>query len=95
LTSGADVYNVFSLDSCTGPLGSGPYLGLCCNDPAFLLSQVVHPPGVFPFHYTAWAPSASFGLYAVPPGIGIQGVCFDIAGGALHCVSPVAQIVTQ
>jgi trimeric autotransporter adhesin len=95
LTPGASVYNVFSLDSCPGLLGSGPYLGLCCNDPAFLLSQVVNPPGVVPFHYTAWAPSASFGPYGLPPGIGIQGVCFDFTGGALHCVSTVAQVVVQ
>lgn len=88
LVPGAEVFNVFSLETCAGEPGSGPWLGLCATDPSFLVAQASYPAGTVPFHYSAAGPSAAFGPYPLPPGLVFDALCVSVTGGTF-CLSPV------
>lgn len=94
LIPGSECFNVFSLDLCPTP-ATGPYLGLCAADPAFLLAQVLAPAGAGPFHFFAPAPVAQFGPYLLPAGLSVEGFCLDASGGVLRCRSPIHRYDVQ
>lgn len=95
LTPGHAYYNLFSLEPCPGIPGSGPYLGLCATNPAFLIDQLLLPAGIEPFHVIAPGSSAHFGPYAGLPPMTVDAVAFEFQGGALGLVSGVARLVIQ
>jgi hypothetical protein len=95
LLAGHEYFNVFSTVACSGPPGSGPWVGLCAPDPTPLFLQFQLPLGALPFHFVAGAPAVAFGPYPAPPGLVIDGVCFDFTGATLGCRSPVSRIVVQ
>jgi hypothetical protein len=95
LDLGAETFNVFSLTPCIGGVGTGPYMGLCATNPADLVTQVLLPLGIEPFHFLAPGSSATFGPYPVWAGATLEGICFTWSGGGLGCVSPVRRLVVQ
>ena len=92
---GHEYLNVFSPDVCPGAPGSGPYLGLCANDPNMLIAQAVLPTGVEPFHFTAYDRRRTFGPFQAQPGLTIDGICVDVTGGTLGCASAVSRVALQ
>jgi hypothetical protein len=90
LIPGREYANIFSFED--GPLGLGPYLGLYASDPSILLVQGLVPPESFPFRFTAAGTSMSFGPYALPPGLMVDGLCFDRSNGLLGCFGLVRRV---
>lgn len=87
--------NVFSVEPCpTGP-GGGPWLGLCASDPAILFFQIGLPLGAVPFHFTSPNPWTVAGPFNLPPGLVIEGLCFDRTYNVLGCVGPVSRYTVQ
>jgi hypothetical protein len=95
LLPGVDTFNAFSLEPAPGGPGSGPYLGLYTAFPSQLIAEVLVPPGTLPFHFIAVRPSFRLNVPSgIPPGLTVEMVAFEIVGGALGRVSPVATTVT-
>jgi hypothetical protein len=86
LLPGHEYYNLASTDLCPGGAGTGPYGGLCSNDPTALLQQINLPLGAVPFHFAATGTTASFGSYGLPAGFAFEAICVDVTGGAI-CIS--------
>lgn len=95
LLPGREYYNIFSFDPCPSGPATGPWLGLCAGSFDLLLMQFQTPPGALPFHFIATAPVQNLGVYGLPPGLGVEGICFDFTGGNLGAVSPVAAYLVQ
>ncbi len=95
MVPGHEYFNLYSTQLCGGDPGSGPLLGLCANDLTELLWQIGMPVGVKPFHFIAARTSASAGPFAVPPGLAFDGICLDVTGGGLGCVSPAIRFTVQ
>jgi hypothetical protein len=95
LLTGTETFNAFSLEPAPGGPGTGPYLGLYTAFPAQLIAQVLVPAGTLPFHYVAVRPKFQFDVTSgIPPGLMVEMVAFEIGGGILGRVSPVATTVT-
>ena len=86
---GHEYYNIASLNPCPGGVGSGPYGGLCFNNPADLVTQALLPIGAVPFHYVAGGTSAVFGPFPLPAGLAFEAITVDVTGGVIGCLSPV------
>lgn len=95
LVVGHEYHDIFSLEPCPGGPGTGVWLGLCTSDPMIFVSQFLLPAGVDPFHIVATSENRHYGPYALPPGITVEGVCFDFTGGALGRVSAVTSLLIQ
>jgi hypothetical protein len=96
LAPGAQYFNLFSLDLCPAGPGTGPWLGLCYLNLATLLGQLNLPLGSLPFHFQAAGTTASFGPFRAPPGLGVEGVSFEIgANGQIGCISPAVRYIVQ
>jgi hypothetical protein len=89
---GREYYNIFSLETCPGPPGSGPYIGLCTSYLQGLFDQFNLPLGIPPFHFEANARTQTFGPFALPPGISIDVVCFDWTNQEPVAISPVFRL---
>lgn len=88
LDTGHEYYNLFSVETCAAGLGTGPFLGLCAGDPAFLAFQFSLPAGAEPIHFLAQSALQTFGPYPLPP-LTVEAVCFDWTGQTLGPVSHV------
>jgi hypothetical protein len=91
LLVGREYYNLFSLELCPGGPGMGPYLGLCATSPAalqFLITQILLPLGIDPFHFLAPSAAIPFGPYAIGP-LTAEGMIVEISGGAITANSSV------
>ena len=88
LVPGHEYLNLASPNPCAAGLGSGPYGGLCVDDPAILLLQIQFPVGTPPFHFLATGTDATFGPYALPVGFSFEAICVDVTGWAVGCISP-------
>lgn len=95
LVTGNAYQNVVSDVLCPGGPNTGPWLGLCAGDPAFLLGQIALPPGVAPFHYQATALTSVFGPFALPPALTFELVSFDRTGNVLGCSGPAIRYTVQ
>ncbi len=94
LTPGKLYRNVFS-DSCSGPVGSGGFFGLCYGDGSLLLMQATIPPGTPPFNWFATASTAQFGPFVMPPSAALDAICAEISGGTVVDVGTVTRIIVQ
>jgi hypothetical protein len=95
LTVGVEYYNVFSLEPAPAGPGTGPYLGLYATDVTSLFTQFYLPLGTVPFHFTATTSSPAFGPYQGPPGLAVEGVCFEFTNFQVTCSSTNPQLVIQ
>ena len=92
-----EYFNVFSLDPCPGPAGTGPYAGLCVTtipNLQFLWSQILAPVGTPLTHFMASESYMSWGPFPLPL-LTVDAICFDFSGGVLGPISPVTRITVQ
>lgn len=88
LIPGHEYFTLASADLCPAGAGTGPWGGLCFNDPAALWQQIALPVGAAPFHFVAPAADVAFGPYALPVGFAFEALAVDVTGGAIGCLSP-------
>lgn len=94
LIPGHEYHTIFSGELCT-QVGAGPYLGLCSTDFSFLVAQFLLPAGTQPFHIIAPGGAISMGPYALPAGLTLDAVSFDLTGGFFNGIGQVTRYTTQ
>ncbi len=92
-----EYFGIFSVDICPGPVGSGPYLGLCVLPASipFIDLQISAPIGVIPFHFLSNGPTITSPPFALATGFTFECLCLEVVGGTLGCVSPVTRFSAQ
>ncbi|HGY92249.1 MAG TPA: hypothetical protein ENK43_13855 [Planctomycetes bacterium] len=91
LTPGAVYHSLLSLEPCPGGPGTGPYLGLCTQNPQGLLTQFQAPLGTPVLHFLASAPTIRWGPFPALPVV-IETVAFQLSPLGLVEVSPVDHV---
>jgi hypothetical protein len=97
LNPGSEYYNVFSVDVCSGPQGTGPYGGLCITsglNMQILMIQLSMPLGTPPFHFVPLNSGATFGPLFLPQ-LTLDALCFEFTNGVVGATSLVARISVQ
>jgi Domain of unknown function (DUF5122) beta-propeller len=95
LIPGHEYFNLASLNPCAGGPGTGPYGGLCFNNLADLMWQLLLPAGAVPFHFIATSPDASFGPFGIPIGLSFEAICVNLTAAPAGCVSSVVGHTVQ